>query len=84
MIGNIADFTKLIRTFLLTRAMRSFLSVNEAMLQSTVEMLLDKPDSRVSELCLMINGEFKKGYGRYGDIFILPTDGNEPSAYFWN
>ena len=71
-MGNINDFIKLLETVNKTRALRSFFSANEAMLQSTVEFTLDKPRYRVPELRLVVDGNKEKGEGRYGfaDLFI--------------
>jgi hypothetical protein len=73
--GNINDFVKLLEAFFKTRALRSFFSVNKAMLQSTVELILGKPSYRVPELCLVIDGNKPKGEGRFGfvDVFIPAT-----------
>ncbi|RUS27825.1 hypothetical protein BC938DRAFT_482686, partial [Jimgerdemannia flammicorona] len=73
--GNINDFVKLLEAFFKTRALRSFFSANEAMLQSIVELILDKPSYRVPELRLVIDGNKGKGEGRYGfaDVFIPAT-----------
>jgi hypothetical protein len=73
--GNINDFVKLLEAFFKTRALRSFFSANEAMLQSIVELVLDKPSYRVPELRLVIDGNKGKGEGRYGfaDVFIPAT-----------
>jgi len=73
--GNINDFVKLLETFNKTRALRSFFSANEAMLQSIVELILDKPSYRVPELRLVVDGNKEKGKGCYGfaDLFIPAT-----------
>jgi len=70
--GNINDFVELLKTFFKTRALRSFFSANEAMLQGIVELILDKPSYRVPELRLVMDGNKGKGEGRYAfvDVFI--------------
>jgi hypothetical protein len=70
--GKPDDFIKLLTAFFKTRALRSLQSTNEATLQGIVELILDKPSSRVPELCLVIDGNKQKGNGRFGfvDVFI--------------
>ena len=73
--GIITDFIAVLVTFNQTRALRSFNSANEATFQGIVEIILDKPNDRVPELALVMDGTKIKGEGRYGfaDIFIPAT-----------
>ncbi|RUP43098.1 hypothetical protein BC936DRAFT_137605 [Jimgerdemannia flammicorona] len=59
-------------TFLSSRATRSLITSNEAVLQGVVEFLFDKLHLRVPELRLVVNATKEYGNGRYGfvDVFI--------------
>ena len=73
-LGRIKDFQGLLETFLQTRALRSLMTTNESVLQGLVEVLIDEPDRRITELRLVVDGTREKGDGRYGfvDLFLFP------------
>src|ERR1043165_4264173 len=69
--GNISYLVDLIKCFFLSRSMMSLKSMNEAVFQTVVEMLLPLA-YRVPELRLVIDGSKQKNDGRFGfvDVFI--------------
>ncbi|KAA8910762.1 hypothetical protein FN846DRAFT_888157 [Sphaerosporella brunnea] len=76
--GVIEPFAQLLEEFMSHRALRSLFTTSGATLQGIVEILLDPPRTRVSELRLIVDGAKKYGNGRFGfvDVFIVNDDGN--------